>query len=205
MIPVEGGGSIRCPAPQNGMTNYRNLPMDMNKNRYEIPVQTPSWGAVVANPNCVTTEQKMRTTAAEVHWNLADKAEPSRCQETAVAAVGVGAGGTTNERYRSIDSHKRSETGRTLPTECDELTEPIPDRVSPVVTETVPADDTGVMQYQWDDRKSVEMAKILRPRNYLEIPEPRLPRVFLALAEEARNVILVNHVTLRKFSGNKPG
>ena len=106
--------------------------------------------------------------------------------------VGVGAGGTTNERYRSIDCNKRSETGRTFPTECDELTEPIPDRVSPVVTEAVPADDTGVMQYQWDNRKSVEMAKILRSRNYLEIPEPRLPRVFLALAEEARKVILVN-------------
>ena len=36
------------------------------------------------------------------------------------------------------------------------------------------------------------MTEILMPRNYLEIPEPRLPRVFLELAEEARNVILVN-------------
>ena len=31
-------------APQNGMMNNRKLPMDMNKNRYEKPVQTPSWG-----------------------------------------------------------------------------------------------------------------------------------------------------------------
>ena len=43
MIPVEGGGgSIRCPAPQNVMN--MNLPMDTNKNRYEKPVQTPGWG-----------------------------------------------------------------------------------------------------------------------------------------------------------------
>ena len=48
------------------------------------------------------------------------------------------------------------------------------------------------MQCQWDDRESVEMTEILMPKNYLEIPEPRLTRVFLKLAEEARNVILVN-------------
>ena len=30
------------------------------------------------------------------------------------------------------------------------------------------------------------------PRNYLEIPEPRLPRVFLNLAEEDRNVMVEN-------------
>ena len=33
---------------------------------------------------------------------------------------------------------------------------------------------------------------MLMPRNYLEIPVPTLPRVFLDLAEEARNVILEN-------------
>ena len=42
MIPVEGGGSIRCPAPQNVMN--MNLPMDTNKNRYEKPVLGPLAG-----------------------------------------------------------------------------------------------------------------------------------------------------------------
>ena len=32
------------------------------------------------------------------------------------------------------------------------------------------------------------MTEMLMPRNYLEIPEPRIPGVFLELAEEARNV-----------------
>ena len=131
-------------------------------------------------------------TAAEVCWKFADKAEPSRCQETAVAAEGAGTGGTTNERGRSIDCNKRSTTVRTLPTNCDEFMEPISGRVSPVVTETAPTDGTGVMQYHWDDRESIETTEVLMPRNYLEIPEPRLPRVFLDLAEEARNVILEN-------------
>ena len=63
MIGGGGGGAIRCPVPQNGMMNNRNLPMDMNSNRYEKPVQTPSRGAKVANPDCVTIEQRMKTTA----------------------------------------------------------------------------------------------------------------------------------------------
>ena len=45
------------------MTNG-NLPMDMNKNRYEKPVQTPYWGAKVTNPDCITFEQKIKMTAA---------------------------------------------------------------------------------------------------------------------------------------------
>ena len=180
-----------CPTPQNGMMNNRNLPKDMNKTRYERPVQALSRGAEVAKPDCVTIEQRMKTTAAEVCWNLADKAEPSRYQETAVVAKGVGTGGTTNVRGRSIDCNARRTTVRTLPTNCSKFMEPISARVSPVVAETAHTDGTGVMQYQWNDRKSVETTEMQMPRNYLEIPEPRLPRlprVFLDLAEEARNV-----------------
>ena len=83
-------------------------------------------------------------------------------------------------------------TVRKLPTDCGEFTESTSTRVSPVVAETAHTDSTGVMQYQWDDRKSVKTTEVRMPRNYLEIPEPRLPRVFLDLAEEARNVIVEN-------------
>ena len=58
-----GGGTIRYPVPQNGMMTNRNLPMYMNKNRYEKPVQTPSRGAGVANHECVKIEQRLKTTA----------------------------------------------------------------------------------------------------------------------------------------------
>ena len=70
--------------------------------------------------------------------------------------------------------------------------EPISARVSPVVAETAHTDSMGVMQYQWDDRKSIKTTEMQMPRNNLEIPEPRIPRVFLDLAEEARNVIVEN-------------
>ena len=172
--------------------------MDMNTNRYEKPVQTPSRGAKGTSPDCVTIEQcqsayrqSMKTTVAEVYMNLADKAEPTRYQGTAVAAEGAeGAGtdGTTNVRGRSIDCNKRRTTVRKLPTDCVKFTEPTSARVSPVVAETAHTDGTRVMQYQWDDQKSIKTTKMRMPMDYLEIPEPRLPWVFLDLAEEARNV-----------------
>ena len=46
-----GGGTIRYPVPQNGMMNNRNLPIDMNINRYEKPVQTPSQGQKWPTPS----------------------------------------------------------------------------------------------------------------------------------------------------------
>ena len=58
-------------------------------------------------PDCVTIEQRMKTTAAEVCGNWADKAEPSRYQEKAVAAVGAGTGGTKNVRGRLMDCNKK--------------------------------------------------------------------------------------------------
>ena len=82
--------------------------MDTNKNRYEKPVQTPAWGAEVANPNSITFAQKVMTTAAEVGWNLSDMTEPSRCQKTAGAAEGAGTGATVNKRDRSMDCIKRN-------------------------------------------------------------------------------------------------
>ena len=162
------------------MLNIRKSPMDMNTNRYEKLVQTPSRGAEGASPDCVTNEQcqsayrqSIKTTAAEVFMKVADKVEPSRYQGTAVAAEGAGTDGTTNVRGRSIDCNTRRTTVRKLHTDCVKFTEQTSPRVSPVVAETAHTDGTRVGQYKWD---------------YLEIPEPRLPRVFLDLAEEARNV-----------------
>ena len=94
---------------------------------------------------------------------------------------------------RSSDCNKRNTTGRKLATKCDEYMEPIPDQAWPVVSEKAPADGTSIMQYQWNDRESVGMTEMLMPRNYLEIPEPRISGVFLELAEEARNIILVDN------------
>ena len=55
-IPGEGG-TVGYPVRQNGMMTHGSLRMDMNKNRYRKPVQTPSRGAEVSNPECVEMVQ----------------------------------------------------------------------------------------------------------------------------------------------------
>ena len=59
----------------------------------------------------------------------------------------------------------------------DQVRGPGPDRVRPVVTEDAPADGMGVAVIHG---------------NYLEISGPRIPGVFLELAEEARNIVIVD-------------
>ena len=60
--------------------------------------------------------------------------------------------------------------------------------MSPVVAKMAHTDGTRVMQYQSDDQNSMKTTNMQMPMDYLEIPEPALPRGFLELAEEARNV-----------------
>ena len=169
--------------------------MDINTNRYEKLVQTPSRGAEGASSDCVTIEQcqsayrqSMRTTVAEVYMNIADKPEPTRYQGTAVAAEGAGTDGTTNVQGRSIDCDNMRTTVVKLPTDCVTFTEPTLARVSPVVTKLAHTDGTRVMQYKSDDQNYMKTTNMQMPMDYLEIPEPALPRGFLDLAEEARNV-----------------
>ena len=43
--PHDPGGGVGYPVPQNGMMTHGKLRMDINKNRYGKPIQTPSRGA----------------------------------------------------------------------------------------------------------------------------------------------------------------
>ena len=79
-------------------------------------------------------------------------------------------------------------TVRKLLTDCVKFTEPSSEWLSPVVAETIRTVGTRVLLYQSDDQKSIKTTERQMARDYLEIPEPRLPRVFLDLAEETRNV-----------------
>ena len=57
---------------------------------------------------------------------------------------------------------------------------------------TIPVEGGGTIRIV---RESVKTTEMLMPRNYLEIPELRLLRVFLHLAEEARNVEVENDLS----------
>ena len=75
-----------------------------------------------------------------------------------------------------------------VPTDFVKLTESTLSRVSPVVAKKAHTDGTRVMQCQSDDQNYMKTTIMQMPTDFLEIPEPSLPRGFLELAEEARNV-----------------
>ena len=127
--------AARCQIPPNEVRIDRSWPKGIIRNRYEKPVWTPSLGAEVRKTDCVEVKQRMKTIEAEGCVNWADKVEPSRCQETAVAAVGAGTGGTNNIGGRCTDCNKKTTTARTLPTKCGDLMKPMSGLVPPVVTE----------------------------------------------------------------------
>ena len=187
--------AARCPTPPNGMKINRSGPKDINRNRYDKEVQTPSHWAEVKKPDCVEIDRRMKTTAADVCVNWDDKMEPCRYQEMAVAAVGAGTGGTKIVKDQLMDSNKYRTAARTLPTNCGEIVKPMSGLVPPVVTKMAPTDGTGVMHYEWIVRESVRTTEMLMPSNYLEVPELKLPRMFLHLAEEARTVEVVNDLS----------
>ena len=176
------------------MMNLRKLPTNINTNRYEKLIQVPPRRAERASSDGVTIEeyrpvdQQRPMTVAEVYTNCADKSEPTLYQGSAVVAEEAGTDGTTNVRDRSIDWNTMKTTVMKLPTDCVTRKEPTLTQVSPVVAKMAHKDGTRVMQYQSDDQKIMKTTNMQMPMDFLEIPETTLPRGFLELAEEARNV-----------------
>ena len=89
-------------------------------------------------PNDIVVEWKVGSTAAEVGWNLSDITEPSRWQNTAVMTEETRTVTPTNEWDRSECYITENATGRKFARKSDQIREPRPDRVRPVVTEDAP-------------------------------------------------------------------
>ena len=89
-----------------------------------------------------------------------------------------------------------------MPTDFVKLTESTPSRVSPAHT-----DGTRVVQCQSDDQNYMKTTMMQMPMDFLEIPELSLPRGFLELAEEARNVkVEIGNWTIQmKFKHKRSG
>ena len=65
-------------------------------------------------------------------------------------------------------------------------------RSAPIVNQMIPSEVMEPMHYQWILRESITNTDRPVPCNYLEIPDQKLPRVLLHLAEEAREVVVIN-------------
>ena len=118
--------------------------------------------------------------------------EPGRWQDTAMVSKESRTVTPTEECDRSEYYIKENVTGRRVARKNNQVRRLGTDRVGPVVTEDAPADGTGVAAIHG---------------NYLEISGPRIPGVFLELAEEARNIAIVDGRSLNRKTArsNKPG
>ena len=112
-----------------------------------------------------------------------------------MAAMRVETGGMNNRGGRCTDCNKKTMTAGTLQTKCGDLRKPISGMVPPFVTKMAPTDGTEVMHYQWIVRESVRTTEMQTPSNYLDIPELKIPKLFLHLAEEARSVEVMNELS----------
>ena len=151
-----GTTASRCLLPLNEVTIDRSWHKGMNSNRNEKLRRTPALRAKVRESDCVEIERRMKTIEAERCVNRDDEVEPSRRQETAVAAMGVETDGTNNRGDRCTDCNKRTMTVGTVPTNCGDLKKPLSGLLPPVVNKLAPTNDTGVMHYQWIVRESVK-------------------------------------------------
>ena len=61
----------------------------------------------------------------------------------------------------------------------------------PLVTQRIPSVVRETLHYEWIGRKSGTDADLPVPYNYLEIPDQMLPNTFLQLAEEARELMVI--------------
>ena len=96
---IQGGGTIRYPAPQNAMMHLRKSPMDMNTSRYEKLVQVPSRGPKGPAPTMLQLNsanqhigKSTKTTVTDVDTNFAGKPKP-------ISGDGCDSRGGRNRRY----------------------------------------------------------------------------------------------------------
>ena len=183
-------GIARNPTSQDDMT--RNLPKDTNMNRSNKPAQTPvgGGGAEMAKPAFNRQTQRELTTAAEVGRKLSDLTEPSLYPGGAVEAEGAVTGATLSTAHRCCDCGIRIVAGRNSVT--DEGREVRPSRTCQVIPKTAPLADIRKRQYRLKSPAIVGSTDIQNARMLLEVPVLRMPNVFLKLAEEARESVIVD-------------
>ena len=144
----------------------------------------------MAKPAFNRQTQREMTTAAEVGRKLSDLTEPSLYQGGAVEAEGAVTRATLSTAHRCCDCGIRIVAGRNSVT--DEGREVRPSRTCQVIPKTAPLADIRKRQYRLKSPAFVGSTDIQNARMLLEVPVLRMPNVFLKLAEEARESVIVD-------------
>ena len=187
--------AAECLMTPNGVTIDRSWHKVTNSNWIEKPILKRALRTVVRESDCVEITQALQTIDADRCVDRDDEVKPGGGQAAALTTGGVGTGATNNRGGCCTDCNKKTSTFGTVRTNGGDLRKPLSGLLPPVVNKLTPMDGTGAMHYQWIVRESIKTTERKMPSNYLEILELKIPKLFLHLAEEARDVEVNNDLS----------
>ena len=181
-----------CQMPLNNVTMDGSWHKVMKKNRYVKPIGTQDSRTVVRENDDFETNRGMKTVGADRYADPDTTVRPDGGPARALTAGGPGTDDTNNRRGRCMNCHKKKRKFETVRTNGGDSRKPLSGLLPTIVNKLIPTEGTGPMHYQWILRESVMKTEMTMPSNYLEIPELKIPKLFLNLAEEARDVDVNN-------------
>ena len=181
--------------PINEVETNRSWRTVMNNSRNEKPIRTRVLRTVVTESDCDEFKQRLQTVEADrlVDRDVEDK--PGSGQAVALPPGGIRMNATDNRGGRCTDCTKRTMMFGTVQTNGGDFSNSLSGLLPSVVNKLEHKEDTGAMHYQWIVRESIMITEMKMPSNYLEIPELKIPKLFLHLAEEARDVEVNNDIS----------
>ena len=148
----------------------------------------------VTESDCDDFKRRLQTVEADRPVDRNEKVKTDSEQAAAVPPAGISMSAIDSVDGLCTDCTKRSTTRGTVQTTGDDSSNSVSGLRPAVVHKFEHKKDAGVMHYQWIVRESIMVADRDMPSNYLEIPELQIPKLFLDLAEEARDVEVNNDI-----------
>ena len=149
----------------------------------------------VTESDCDDFKRRLQTVEADRPVDRNEEDKPDSGQAVAVPPAGISMSATDNRGGRCTDCTKRTMMSGTVQTTGGDFSNSLSGLRPAVVNKLEHKEDAGAMHYQWIVRESIMITEMNMPRNYLEIPELKIPKLFLHLAEEARDVEVNNDIS----------
>ena len=149
----------------------------------------------VTERDCDDFKQRLQTVEADRPVDRNEKDKPDSGQAAAVSPAGISMSAIDNRDGRCTDCTKRTMMSGTVQTTGGDFSNSLTGLRPAVVHKLEHKEDAGAMHYQWIVRESITITEMNMPSNYLEIPELKIPKLFLHLAEEARDVEVNNDIS----------
>ena len=149
----------------------------------------------VTESDCDDFKRRLQTVEVDRPVDRNEEDKPDSGKAVAVPPAGISVSATDNRGGRCTDCTKRTMMSGTVQTTGGDFSNSLSGLRPAVVNKLEHKEDAGAMHYQWIVWESIMITEMNMPSNYLEIPELKIPKLFLHLAEEARDVEVNNDIS----------